>query len=98
MKIEHWGIAACKQDAAKVRFPLATNVCGLKVLIIDDVTDTGETLQAAASHVKANGAADIKTGVLQHKVSSSFEPDYFADSIKEWKWIVYPWAAHEDLV
>ena len=77
---------------------MATNVSGLKVLIIDDVTDTGETLQVAASHVKANGAADFRTGVLQHKESSSFEPDYFADSIKEWKWIIYPWAAHEDLV
>ena len=98
IKIEHWGIAACKQEATKVRFPLATNVSGLKVLIIDDVTDTGETLQVAASHVKANGAADFRTGVLQHKESSSFEPDYFADSIKEWKWIIYPWAAHEDLV
>ena len=68
-----------------MRFPLATNVSGLKVLIIDDVTDTGETLQVAAGHVEANGAADFRTGVLQHKVSSSFELDYFADSIKDWK-------------
>jgi hypoxanthine phosphoribosyltransferase len=98
IKIEHWGIAAHKQDTAKVRFPLSTSVDGLKVLIVDDVTDTGETLKVAASHVKGKEAADIRTGVLQHKVTSLFKPDYAADLIKEWKWIIYPWAAHEDLV
>jgi len=98
LKIAHWGIAARKQDTAEVIFPLAVEVVGLKVLIIDDVTDTGETLSVAASYVKGKGAADIRTGVLQHKVTSSFEPDYFADLIKEWRWIIYPWAAHEDLV
>jgi hypoxanthine phosphoribosyltransferase len=98
IKIEHWGIAARKQDTAEVRFPLSVNVVGLKVLIIDDVTDTGETLRVAASYLKEKGAADIKTGVLQHKVGSIFKPDYFADLIKEWGWIIYPWAAHEDLV
>jgi uncharacterized protein len=98
IKIEHWGIAAHKQDMAKVKFPLAINVGSMNVLIIDDVTDTGETLRVAASHVKEKGAADIRTGVLQHKVTSSFKPDYTADLIKEWKWMIYPWAAHEDLV
>lgn len=98
IKIEHWGIAAHKQEMAKVKFPLAANLDGLKVLIIDDVTDTGETLRVAASHVKEKGPADIRTGVLQHKVASSFKPDYFANLVKEWKWIIYPWAAHEDLV
>lgn len=98
IKIEHWGIAARKQDTAEVRFPLSVSVAGLKVLIIDDVTDTGETLKTATSYVKGEGAAEIKTGVLQHKVTSPFEPDYYADLIKDWKWIIYPWAAHEDLV
>jgi len=97
IKIEHWGIAAHKQDTAEVRFPLAVSVVGLKVLIVDDVTDTGETLKLAASYVKGKGAEYIKTGVLQHKTTSPFEPDYYADLIKDWRWIIYPWAAHEDL-
>lgn len=98
IKIEHWGIAARKQDAAEMRFPLSVSVAGLKILIIDDVTDTGETLKVAASYVKGMGAAEIKTGVLQHKLTSPFEPDFYANLIKDWKWIIYPWAAHEDLV
>jgi len=98
MKVEHWGIAAHKKDQAEVRFPLAVDVRGLKVLILDDVTDTGDTLQISANYVESLDPTEIRTGVLQHKTASRFLPDYYAEEITEWKWIIYPWAAHEDLV
>jgi uncharacterized protein len=98
IKIEHWDIAATKRQEATVRFPLAVNVHDKKILIIDDITDTGDTLRTAVGYVKGLGAGEIKTGVLQHKIASSFVPDFYADVIREWKWIIYPWAAHEDLV
>lgn len=25
-------------------------------------------------------------------------PDFYAEVIANWRWIIYPWAAHEDLV
>jgi hypoxanthine phosphoribosyltransferase len=92
IKIEHWGIAAQKQEKAVVRFPMAVDVRGLKVLIVDDVTDTGDTLKAAVEYVSNLDAGEIRTAVLQHKVSSSFVPDYYAAVVKEWRWIIYPWA------
>lgn len=98
IKIEHWDKAACKRPEAAVRFPLAVDVLDQKVLIIDDVTDTGDTLRAALDYVNALGAGEIKTAVMQHKTTSSVVPDFYADIITEWKWIIYPWAAHEDLV
>jgi len=98
MKVEHWGIAAHKKDQAVVRFPLAVDVKGLKVLILDDVTDTGDTLQISVNYVESLDPTEIRTGVLQHKTVAQFQPDYYAEEITEWKWIIYPWAAHEDLV
>lgn len=98
IKIEHWDKAACKRPEAAVRFPLAVDVLDQKVLIIDDVTDTGDTLRAALDYVNALGAGEIRTAVMQHKTTSSVVPDFYADIITEWKWIIYPWAAHEDLV
>jgi hypoxanthine phosphoribosyltransferase len=98
IKIEHWDIAACKREEAMIRFPLAIDVHDQRILIIDDVTDTGDTLRTAVNYVKGLGAREIKTGVLQHKTTSPFVPDFYADTVREWKWIIYPWAAHEDLV
>jgi hypoxanthine phosphoribosyltransferase len=98
IKIEHWDIAACKRPEAAVRFPLAVDVQDQSILIIDDVTDTGETLRAALDYVKSLEAGETKTGVMQHKTTSSVVPDFYADVIMDWRWIIYPWAAHEDLV
>jgi uncharacterized protein len=96
--IEHWDIAACKRPEAAVRFPLAVEVRDQSILIIDDVTDTGDTLRAALNYAKSLGAGETKTGVMQHKTTSYVVPDFYADVIKDWRWIIYPWAAHEDLV
>ena len=98
IKIEHWDIAACKRPQASVRFPLAVDVRKKKILIVDDVTDTGDTLKAAIDYVKCEGAGQIKTAVMQHKTSSSLIPDFYADLISDWRWIIYPWAAYEDVL
>jgi uncharacterized protein len=98
IKIEHWGIAAQKQKEAVIRFPLAIGIHDQRILIIDDVTDTGDTLRTAVDYVQDLKAREIKTGVLQHKTTSSFVPDFYADIIKDWRWIIYPWAAYEDLL
>ncbi len=97
IKIEHWGIAARKFDQARIRFPLSIDVEGQSILVIDDITDTGETLITAQEYLGRSRPEEIRTGVLQHKISSVFEPDYYAELISEWKWIIYPWAIHEDM-
>jgi hypoxanthine phosphoribosyltransferase len=35
-----------------------------RYLIIDDVTDSGDTLRTAVGYVKGQGAREIKTGVF----------------------------------
>ncbi len=97
-KVEHWGMAAQEKPRVIVRFPLAVDIRDQAVLIVDDVTDTGQTLDAAVSYIRSLGPEEIRTAVLQHKVKSSFCPDYFAREEQEWRWIIYPWAVHEDLV
>ena len=67
IKIEHWGTAAHKLDQAQVRFPLSVNVEGMDILVVDDITDTGETLMAAREYLALAKPGEIRTGVLQHK-------------------------------
>ena len=96
-KVEHWGVAAEKRGEAVVRYPLAVDIKGLKVLVIDDVTDTGDTLAVSVEYLREFMPEEIMTGVLQHKTCSTFLPDYYAEMISDWHWIVYPWAVFEDL-
>ncbi len=98
IKVEHWDVAASRRPEATIRFPLSVEIHNQKILIIDDITDTGDTLRTAVNYVNDLGAGEIKTGVLQHKTTSFFVPDFCAEVIREWVWIIYPWAAHEDLV
>jgi hypoxanthine phosphoribosyltransferase len=98
VKAEHWGTPAGKGEKAVIRFPLCTPIQGEKVLIVDDVTDTGDSMAVVLEHVKGLGPSEVRTAVLQHKEVSGFLPDYFAEVCPVWQWIVYPWALHEDLV
>lgn len=97
-KVEHWGMAAEEKPSVNVRFPLAVDIRDKTVLVIDDVTDSGKTMDVATSYLRCLYPREIRTAVLQHKVSSPYRPDYFAREEKEWHWIIYPWAVHEDIV
>lgn len=97
MKIEHYTRAADMREEARIKFPIPENITGKKILIIDDVTDTGETLKLAVDYVLSLNTTDVRTAVLQHKTCSAFTPDFYAQKILKWRWIIYPWARYEDL-
>jgi uncharacterized protein len=97
MKIEHYARAADMRAEAKIRFPISVDITGKKVLVIDDLTDTGQTLNLAVDYVWSLKPADVRTAVLQHKICSSFVPDFYAQKIIRWRWVIYPWARYEDL-
>lgn len=97
MKIEHYMWGADMQAEARIKFPIPVDISGKKVLIIDDITDTGETLRLAVDYVQSLNPSEIRTAVLQHKTCSAFIPDFYAQKIIRWRWIIYPWARYEDL-
>lgn len=97
VKIEHYE-GAHKNREARIRYPLNARVDGRRVLVVDDVSDSGDTFEVAVRHVRQHGSPlGLKTAVLHHKSVSSFVPDYFASEVSEWRWIIYPWAVMEDL-
>jgi hypoxanthine phosphoribosyltransferase len=68
--------------------PLADPVAGEKVLIFDEVVDTGETIRVARQYLGIMGAANIGVAALCYKPHSSFKPDYFAFETSGW--VVFP--------
>lgn len=96
-KIEHYH-ATRKGRRAEVRYPLHADLSGRRVLLVDDVTDSGDTFAVALEHLAACGPpAEVRTAVLHHKVVSSYVPDYYAQKVVKWCWIIYPWAVAEDV-
>ena len=62
---------------------------GKKVLVIDEVADSGECLELVKRLLKKQRPKSIKTAVLHKKPGSVHKPDYFIEETKSW--IVYPW-------
>ncbi len=73
--------------------PAPDKLNGKKILLVDDVSDTGATLKAIVDHLKSMGVTEVRVATVHYKPWSEFEPDYFIE--KTTKWIVYPWEYHE---
>jgi hypoxanthine phosphoribosyltransferase len=75
-----------------VQFPDDDHVRGRRVLVIDDVWDTGSTIVAVRDRLRKAGAA-VDVCVLHYKPAQSRfagdRPDYFAEQTDGW--VVYPW-------
>ena len=73
-----------------------------RVLLIDDLSDTGLTLNKSIEWLKnydpiKNNIKEIKTACLWKKKSSSFEPDYCPIKLEDDPWIVQPTEHYEEL-
>lgn len=96
-KIEHY-IGATRSRHAVVRYPLSADLTDKRVLLVDDVSDSGDTFTTALEHLRSCGTpAEVRTAVLHHKVTSHYTPDYFVQRLVKWRWLIYPWALAEDI-
>ncbi len=69
--------------------PVTSDVAGKRVLVVDDVADSGHSLKLVANHLRRNGARDIRMCTIYLKPHSVFTPDYYAK--KTAKWVIFPW-------
>ncbi len=84
-----------KHKKPEVLFPLNAQIEGLKVLVVDDVSDSGHSLMAVKEYVEKNGASEVKIATLHYKPWSKYRPDYYAEEVD--KWILYPWEPNESV-
>ena len=73
-----------------------------KVLLIDDLSDTGLTLNKSIEWLKNYGPTkdyinEVKTACLWKKKSSKFEPDFCPIRLDSDPWIVQPTEHYEEL-
>jgi len=99
IKTEHWGVTANQDGRALLTQELNANIEGESVLIVDDITDSGESLKLAVEHVRSLNPKEIQTATLLHISHSTIEPDFYSIKVpeKDWTWFIFPWNLHEDL-
>lgn len=69
-----------------------------RVLLVEDVADSGETSAGALRHLQDSGPpTEIRSAALHYKTISAYMPDYYAHKVRNWRGIIYPWAVPEDV-
>ncbi len=63
------------------------------VLLVDDIADTGKSLQAAVQHLRARDAGKIFVATLVKKPHSIFTPDLYVRETSAW--VIFPWEVYE---
>ena len=96
LKVEHWGVTATPDGTAKIKNEIHMDLKGKKVLVVDDLTDTGESMCIAVDYIKSLKPNQIRTASLQHITGAKFKSDYIGEEIS-WVWVIFPWNFTEDL-
>lgn len=77
------------QGKVKITKPLATPIYDKHILLVDDVADTGKTIQRALEYLKTQQPNQVTTVTMYYKPHSTFKPDYFAKTTSAW--ILFPY-------
>ncbi|GLR27733.1 phosphoribosyltransferase [Limnobacter litoralis] len=68
-----------------------------RVLVADDLVDSGRTLAALLQHLRVAhpGITEVRSAVIWHKHSATFQPDFFAETLDHDLWIVQPFEVRD---
>jgi hypoxanthine phosphoribosyltransferase len=61
------------------------------ILIVDDISDKGNTLKYVVERFKQSGFKNIQTFTLYIKTGTKFIPDIYAKEFDQHTWVVFPW-------
>jgi len=86
------GVAETKEEPVLTQ-PVSMEVAGKKVLVVDEVADTGKSLKLVKEHIIGKGATEVKIATVYYKPWSIVKPDYYEK--KTSRWIVFPWEIKE---
>lgn len=78
-----------RMERPEIKIPLYGDFRDKRVIIVDDVSDTGKTLQVVIGEVKRLGAKEVKVVCLAMKPWTAVIPDFYV--FRTDKWIVFPW-------
>lgn len=80
-----------------ITYGLSTPLNGKKILLVDDVCDTGKTFLRGLAYLEELGAkrADIKSASLHYKPHAEVKPDFYVAETSAW--VIYPYEVRETI-
>ncbi|WP_353931851.1 phosphoribosyltransferase [Okeanomitos corallinicola TIOX110] len=93
---------AGKQDRGSLivshHLTMTTESLGDRILLVDDLVDSGVTLQKTIPWLQEHqefNIAEIRTAVIWYKKCSLIKPDYYVDYLPDNPWIHQPFEDYE---
>lgn len=66
---------------------------GKRVLVVDDIVDSGQSLSTVMQLTELCGASDARSATLLVKEHSPYIPDFYIKKVEGW--VFYPWEVRE---
>jgi hypoxanthine phosphoribosyltransferase len=88
------GVAETKGEPTLTQ-PVSVDVAGKKVLVVDEIADTGKSLKLVKEHILERGAGEVKIATVYYKPWSVVKPDYYEKETS--CWVVFPWEIKETI-
>src|SRR5438132_8970682 len=89
IKVEFYTNIGVTAERPKITQPVTSGVAGKRVLVVDDVADSGRSLRVTVKHLARKGAREIRVCTLYLKPKSVFKPNHYARTTS--KWVIFPW-------
>lgn len=93
IRISFYSSVGKRKEKPEITQPLPVDIAGKKIILIDDISDSGKSLALADEHAKSLNSSTIKSATLHYKPTSIFKPDFF--HAETTAWVVYPWEIEE---
>jgi hypoxanthine phosphoribosyltransferase len=88
------GVAETRNEPVLTQL-VSEEVDSKKALLVDDVADTGKSLQLAREHLRQLGTREVRIATVYRKPFSVIKPDYYEKETR--RWVVFPWDTKETI-
>ena len=92
--LQRGGLIPAVMLSHQLGIPMVKGDIGPDTLIVDDICDSGETLDRLVKKYQTlySFPFNLKTAVLHYKPHTScFEPTFYSEKWNKDVWLVYPW-------
>ncbi|KON32135.1 hypothetical protein AC478_01155 [miscellaneous Crenarchaeota group-1 archaeon SG8-32-3] len=77
------GVAETKNEFVLTQ-SVSAYVTGKETLLVDDMADTGKSLQLVTEHLQNQGATEVRVSMLYYKPSNLFTPHFYEKKTRRW--------------